>query len=451
MPRRYRIVAIALVLIALVALGASSRAQQPGTPAPQAEAKPKPAEKQKTPEELAAEQADRELGQAVQQAGSERVALIRNLEQFLEKHPASPRRLDIFRALIEASTQVKDRERALRYAGLYLEAQPADLGMLLFAINQLEEKGDPAALDRALGYADRVVERVSQLGAGARPPQVNAADWEAEQKRLLTSAYLLRGRLFYQRKQYDRAQQDFAQSFEVLRTPQAAQQLGELAENRGDLDKAIEYYLVAFAAPEDYGAPVDHELLRRKMGNAWRLKHGSEAGLGEAVLATYDRLLHEAQTRKSTEPQATRNAGRTNLYDFELRKLDGSTLRLGQFAGKVLVLHFWATWCGACNVLEPYLEQVVDRFRADPDVVFLAANTEDDVEMIRTFIERERWKTPVVFEDGLMAFYQLEGLPVLLVLDRRGKVAYRGQGFVPSEIVPTLTKKIEEARAGEAP
>lgn len=441
---------VLITLLALSPLACGQESQKPSSAAaPAQKAEPKPAEKPKAPEQAAAEQEDAELSQAVQQAGTDRVALIRNLEEFLAKHPTSARRFDIYRAIIEASAQVKDRETALRYATLYLAAQPDDLGMLLFAINQLEERGEPQELERALGYADRVVARVTKLSSESRPPRVNSADWEAEQKRLLTSAYLLRGRLLLKRKQYDRAQQDFARSFEILRTPQAAESLGELAEIRGDADKAIEYYLMAFASPEDYGAPADHEVVRRKLGNVYRLKHGSEAGLGDAVLATYDRLIAEAAARKTAGAPAARNAGRTNVYDFELRKPEGGTVRLGEFSGKVLVLNFWATWCGPCHVLEPYFEQVVDRFRPNADVVFFAVNTEDDAEMIRTFIQREHWKTPVVLEDGLVAYYRLEGLPVLIVLDRKGRVAYRAQGFVPSEIVPTLTSKIEEARAAQ--
>lgn len=452
------ILASGLMLLALAArLGGAQQAQKPSA-APQSQSgqakrapeqesgKAKPAEPRKTPEQVAAEQADAELGKAVQQAANDRVALVRNLEDYLAKHPTSSRKLDVYRAIIEASAELKDRDTAMRYATLYLEAQPDDLGMLLFAINQLEEKGDPQEIDRALGYADRVIAQVQKIAGQARPPRVPTTDWEGEQKRLFASAYLLRGRLLQKRKQYDRAREDYQRSFENLHTPQAAEKLGELAEISGDIAKALDYYLIAFASPDDYGAPVDHVVVRQKMGNVYRLKNGSEAGLGDAVLVTYDRLVAEANARKTTEAAGPRNAGRTNVYDFELRKLEGGTLRLGQFAGKVVVLNFWATWCRPCHELEPYLEQVMERFRSDPDVLFLGVNTEDDVALVRTFIQREKWKTPVVFEDGLSAFYRIEGLPMLMVLDRKGRLAYRATGFSPADFVAKLAGKIEEAR-----
>lgn len=448
-----------LVLIAALSLAATAQeAAKPAPQAPPAEQKrapeqgpgqAKPAEKQKTPEERAAEEAEAALQKAVRQAGTDRVALVRNLQEYLAKYPASPRRQDLYRAIVETSAQLKDRETAIRYANLYLAAEPDDVSMLLFAIGQLEEREDPQELDRALGYAERVIARVTKFVSEPRPPRLSPGDWEAEQKRLLMSGYLLRGRLFQKRKQYDRAREDLARSFDILRSPQAGEKLGELAELVGDADKAIDYYLMAFAAPDDYGAPVDHEVLRRKMGNVYRLKHGSEAGLGDAVLATYDRMVAEANARKTAEAPAARNAGRQNVYDFELRKLEGGTLKLGQFSGKVLVLSFWATWCKTCQALAPFFEQVVDRFRADPEVIFLAVNAQEDVELIKTFIERERWKTPVVFDDGLAAFYRVEGLPVVMVLDRKGRAAYRASGFTPTEFVPTLTRKIEEARAAQ--
>ena len=457
MRRLLRIVPASLVLIA--ALTSASPAQEtpkpavppaPGASAPaqkpalQQEAA-KAGEKAKTPEQAKAEEERVALAKAIRDAGNDRVALVRNLEEFLAKHPSTPRKQEIYRAIIEASAQLKDRATAIRYADLFLAAEPDDLNMLLFAVNQLEETQDAAELDRALAYADRIVARVTKLVDEPRPQQMDSAEWELERKKALMSIYFLRGRVFQKRKQYDRAVEDFTRGFEMLRAPQTAEKLGELAELRGELDKAIEYYLMAFAAPEDYGAPVDHERLRRKLGNVYRLRHNSEAGLGEAVLATYDRMVAEENARKAASPPASRNAGRTNVYEFELRKLEGGSVTLGQFAGKVLVLNFWATWCGPCHVMEPFFQQVADRFREDPDVVFYAVNTESDLELVKTFIQREKWKTPVVFEDGLASFYRLEGLPTLIVLDRKRNVTYRAAGFMPDGFVPTLTRKIEEA------
>lgn len=458
-----RIVLTSLVVIATVAsASAAQEAPKPAAPpAPEASApaqKPAPeqetakaGEKAKTPEQARTEEERAALAKAIRDAGNDRVALVRNLEEFLAKHPSTARKQEIYRAIIEASAQLKDRSTAIRYADLFLAAEPDDLNMLLFAVNQLEETQDTAELDRALAYADRIVARVTKLVNEPRPQQMDSSEWELERKKALMSIYFLRGRVFQKRRQYDRAGEDFTRSFEVLRAPQTAEKLGELAELRGDLDKATEYYVMAFAAPEDYGAPVDHERLRRKLGNVYRLRHNSEAGLGEAVLAAYDRLVAEENARKAADPQASRNAGRTNVYEFELRKLEGGSVTIGQFAGKVLVLNFWATWCGPCHVMEPFFQQVADRFRADPDVVFLGVNTEGDVELVKSFIEREKWKTPVVLDDGLALFYRLEGLPTLIMLDRKGNVAYRAAGFMPDGFVPTLTRKIEEARGSGTP
>src|SRR5437879_6131584 len=96
--------------------------------------------KQPSPEE--------QLQQAINNAGNDRAALVRNLEAFLKEYPESRQRPQIYRALVEASLQLRDNTRAADYAERIVALAPEDMSMTLLTIELLERSGDEAAVRR---------------------------------------------------------------------------------------------------------------------------------------------------------------------------------------------------------------------------------------------------------------------------------------------------------------
>ena len=180
---------LVLLLLALAAYPAQQppKRKQPGKESPSAEATRK------------AQEADVELERAVQSAGNDRAALVRNLKQFLEKFPETSRRPQVYRAIVEASLQLGDLETALEFTERLIVLRPDDPSLMLLAVDLLERQGDDYSLTKAAGYTTRVIDGVEKAGAQGRPADVAPADWELEQKRLLMSLYLIRGRLELQR------------------------------------------------------------------------------------------------------------------------------------------------------------------------------------------------------------------------------------------------------------
>lgn len=433
--------ASALFLAALLSgslLGAfsfSASAQTQGKKPGRKPAAPQPAQK--------AEDAESELERAIEEAGNDRAALVRNLKKYLERFPDAPRKAQVFRAIVEASLQLRDTEGALEYAERLIALRPEDSSMMLLAVDLLERTGDERSLTKAVGYITRVLDRVEKAGAEASSGGMSRTEWELEHKKLTMSVYLVRGRLEMERRRYDEAATDLETSFRTLPNPAAAQRLGEIEELRKLYEKAIEHYVTAFALPERYGAGVDRREVRQKLGNVWRIVHGSDAGLGEKLLAAYDKLSVD----EPPAPPAARNAHAKELAAFEIRRLDGATLKLSELKGKVLVLNFWATWCLPCRETEPLVERVAERYRENSDVVFLAVNGDDDESLVKPYVGRERMRTTVVFPDGLELFFNVNVLPTLLVLNREGRILYRGEGFAPQTLEAELAGAIERGLA----
>jgi thiol-disulfide isomerase/thioredoxin len=131
--------------------------------------------------------------------------------------------------------------------------------------------------------------------------------------------------------------------------------------------------------------------------------------------------------------------------EFTLSGLSGDKLNLAELKGKVIVFDFWATWCGPCRVQHPLYEKVKQRFRNNPDVVFLSVNTDEDRELVEPFLKDNGWNVTPYFEDGLSRAFKVSSIPTTIVVDKGGEVFSRLNGFLPDRFVDMLTERIQDA------
>lgn len=120
--------------------------------------------------------------------------------------------------------------------------------------------------------------------------------------------------------------------------------------------------------------------------------------------------------------------------DFSLVDTRGEAVTLSELRGRVVVLDFWATWCGPCREELPRLGNVMSRYTKG-DVVFLGVNTDRDFWLVGPYLEDLGVPLRTVFTAGEEEWeekaraFQLSAIPSLLVLDRRGRVRYSEQGY----------------------
>ena len=384
---------------------------------------------------------EQELQGAVNNAGSDRVALIHNLEAYLAKYPESPQRPRIYRALVEACMQSRDTARATDYAERLVALSPDDMSITLLAVQLLERNGDEAGLRRAVNYSTRVLDYVTRSSSNEKSPRVSQEEWAAGKKRDQSAILLLRGRLELKLKENDAAEKDFEESYAVLPSAAAAEKIAEVAELKKDWNRAIAQYARAFALGDDTAGSPSRREVRQKLGNVWRLAHGSEDGLGEYLLRTYDEVTQSLQTVKHAK-----NSGAHEPSEFVLRKIpEGSPFPLAATKGKVVVVNFWATWCGPCHALAPLFANVSNQFAGNADAVFLAADCDEDESLVPPYLAEEKPRTTVVFADGLNRLFDVTAFPTVIVIDRAGKVAYRSEGFGEESFEQDLTAAVRRA------
>lgn len=117
--------------------------------------------------------------------------------------------------------------------------------------------------------------------------------------------------------------------------------------------------------------------------------------------------------------------------DFTLHTMSGSNLRLQEQRGKVVMINFWATWCGPCQQELPRLNQLYEKYRA-AGFVLLGVNVDDDVKHASDVAIKLGLKFPVLLDTdkALSHLYDLSTMPSTLIIDRDGKVRYLHKGYL---------------------
>jgi len=141
---------------------------------------------------------------------------------------------------------------------------------------------------------------------------------------------------------------------------------------------------------------------------------------------------------RSNEPPLGAQTGEL-APDFELRTSEGETLRLSSLRGKVVLLDFWATWCGACEEEIPTLEKTQREF--GPSAVIVGVSKEDAI-VVRAWLGKYRRSFKSLI-DGGNAFdaFGIGPIPALVLVDRSGVIGYRSLGFVSEDRVREAIRK----------
>lgn len=127
------------------------------------------------------------------------------------------------------------------------------------------------------------------------------------------------------------------------------------------------------------------------------------------------------------------NAGRQETHndrkpapDFTLKDANGTSVKLSDYRGKVVLLNFWATWCGPCAMEIPWFEEFEQQYKAQGFEVLGVSMDEDGWKAIKPYLAEHKVNYRVLLgDDSVTQLYGgVESLPTSFMIDRTGKVAY---------------------------
>jgi len=196
---------------------------------------------------------------------------------------------------------------------------------------------------------------------------------------------------------------------------------GRVAERANQLDKALDHFIQAEVMSGYVGRVPEGE------PKASALRVAEQLAVSEAEAAI---LLKK---RRSEFLEREQKAVLSNLIEepapaCSVDLLGGGTFKLSEFKGSVVVINYWATWCGYCIAEMPELVEFYNKFKDDPRIEFIAITTDKEIEKVEPFVKENQYPFPIGFDNGCAGAFGVGGIPHTVVVGPEGKIRYRTVG-----------------------
>jgi cytochrome c biogenesis protein CcmG/thiol:disulfide interchange protein DsbE len=164
------------------------------------------------------------------------------------------------------------------------------------------------------------------------------------------------------------------------------------------------------------------------------------------------------KSSEAQRAQAKARASRKPAPQFTLTDSNGAKVKLADYRGKVVLLNFWATWCGPCQVEIPWFKEFEQQYKSKGLEVLGVSMDEDGWAAVKPYITEHKVNYRILLGDDTVAqlYGGLDALPTTFMIDREGKFAFTphvgliGKNEYVSEIQTLLDEKEETTSARAA-
>jgi peroxiredoxin len=135
--------------------------------------------------------------------------------------------------------------------------------------------------------------------------------------------------------------------------------------------------------------------------------------------------------------------------DFSLNDLNSKKIGLRQFKGKIILLNFWATWCGPCKEEMRYLEVLHQQFKAKNFVLLTISVDYEGLKPVKEFINKHDYSFPVLLDPKceVLDLFEVKGIPTTFLIDKKGKMLGKAIGprdWKSPEVISLINILIEK-------
>ena len=142
-----------------------------------------------------------------------------------------------------------------------------------------------------------------------------------------------------------------------------------------------------------------------------------------------------SQKEEKTNDSSQESKVKFEAPDFSLKDVAGNSFKLSDYAGKVKIIDFWATWCPPCRMEIPDFQSLHEKYSAG-DFVMIGISLDDNSEIVKNFIDQYKVTYPIVMgnEDVANSYGGIRGIPTTFVVDKEGKVYKKYIGYTEGKV-----------------
>ncbi len=312
------------------------------------------------------------------------------------------------------------------------------------AVEMLNKKIHLSEAEKLARKAIDVLEYYQRSGLRVKYKSDTEKEWEERTESSFSSLYSIYGRILLELNKSEAAYTNLKEAYEL--SDGSNVELNESYAQALTRTQAPENVLIELEKLYISGSntPKMKELIKENYVG----KNGVDRGFDQ-YLAELDESLIEKQSSDIQEKLIDSLAPDFTLYDLEENEVSLSSLK-----GKVVVLDFWATWCGPCIASFPAMKEAMDKYENDQDVQFLFVDTMESVEDKKQnaldFLAKMNLPFRVLLDldDELARAFHVDMIPTKFIIDGQGKIRFRSVGYEgsPENLVTEISLVIELIR-----
>jgi len=141
-------------------------------------------------------------------------------------------------------------------------------------------------------------------------------------------------------------------------------------------------------------------------------------------------LLLSSCSRPSSQPEGSAVQIGQRAPGFKLQDLNGKEVTLDQYKGKIVMIDFWATWCGPCQKTMPLLENLEKEYKNS--LVLLAINLQDSKDVVMDYAKKQALNSRILLDEqgSVGSLYGTDQIPIQFLIDRNGIVRHIQAGYL---------------------